>query len=381
VRIPTRSREGLRPGHRNAPGTAPGTIVAPEGAQPTTIDVIAWGPTGDVIAEGRVEPTRVHELHVSGPGMVWVNVEGLDDVARLRELAAEFGMHPLVLEDVVSVHQRPKAESWDERRFLVARMSSQLPTQLTEQVSMFFGPGFLLSFQEGFEGDVFDLVRRRIITGDDNLRTLGSDYLGYALIDAVVDGYFPVLESYGERLEELEEQILFFADKSQVREVHVLKRELLAVRRAVWPLREAVNAMLRDEGEIIGPETHRHLLDTYDHVIQVIDLLETYRELGSGLIDLYLSSVSNRMNDIMKVLTIISTIFIPLTFIVGVYGMNFDTQSKWNMPELRWHYGYPLVWVLMLVVVVVQILFFRHLGWIGGGGAEGRDRGRTGPSS
>ena len=351
----------LMPGYRHDPGTAPGTVVSAEDVLPTHVDVIAWS-KDELIAEGRVTTERVRDVCGMGLPMVWVNIEGLADIAVLQELADQFSIHPLVMEDITSGHQRPKTEQWGEHRFFVARMTEVLSGHLTEQVSLFFGPGFLLSFQEGLEGDSFDLVRKRIHAGRDQLRSLGSDYLAYAIIDAVIDGYFPVLEDYGERLEAVEEEILLTPRPESVRSVHQIKRELLVLRRAIWPLREAVNALLRDEGDVISEVTRRHLLDAYDHVVQVIDLLETFRELGSGLVDLYLSSVSNRLNDIMKVLTIISVIFMPLTFVAGVYGMNFQ-----DMPELRWHFGYFGALAIMATIAIVQITYFRHKGWLGGG--------------
>jgi magnesium transporter len=233
----------------------------------------------------------------------------------------------------------------------------------SEQISIIFGPNYVLTLQE-VPGDSFDPVRERIRHGKGRIRGRGSDYLAYALIDALTDEFFPVLEHFGERVEALEDALLERPGPATLHEIHDIKRELLALRRAAWPERELLNAMMRNDSELITADTKIYLRDCYDHVVQAMDMIETYRELASGMLDVYLSSVSNRMNEVMKVLTIIATIFIPLTFIAGIYGMNFDPdRSPLNMPELRWYYGYPFSLALMAVVALALVYYFRRKGW------------------
>ena len=232
-----------------------------------------------------------------------------------------------------------------------------------EQVSVVLGRNFVLTFQER-PGDCLEPVRARIRRPQSSIRRQGADHLAYAVLDALIDGYFPVLESLGDRMEDLEESILQSPSTDDVAAVHRVKRDLIALRRAAWPLREALNSLMRDPGDLVGPETRVFLRDCYDHSVQVIDTLESYRENASGLMDAYMSAVSHRINEVMKVLTLIATIFIPLTFVAGVYGMNFDTDSPWNMPELRWRYGYVAFWVVIAVTTVAMVVVFRSRGWI-----------------
>jgi magnesium transporter len=228
-----------------------------------------------------------------------------------------------------------------------------------------------VTFQE-HAGDCLEPVRERIRKKSGRIRTAGSDYLAYAILDAVVDALFPVLEEYGEILENLENSIMLKPGSETVSSVHKIKRDLLLVRRIVWPMRETVSALFRED--LVANETHIYLRDCYDHVVQILDIVESYRDMASGLMEFYLSSVSNRMNEIMKVLTIIATIFIPLTFLAGIYGMNFDPEvSPWNMPELGWRYGYPAFWVVTIAVGIAMVIFFRKLGWLGAGGKKGKD--------
>ena len=233
-----------------------------------------------------------------------------------------------------------------------------------EQFSLFLGPNFVLTFDEQ-PGDCFDPVRERVRRKHGRVREAGADYLAYALLDTIVDCYFPLLERYGEQLEDLEETIISQPNHTVVAAIHDIKRDLLSLRRAIWPQRETFNTLLRDKTPLLTDETRLHLRDCYDHTVQLIDLIETYRELGADLMDIYLSSVSNRTNETMRVLTVIATIFIPLTFIAGVYGMNFNAgTSPWNMPELGWYWGYPLVLGLMAMVAAGQLFFFWRKGWL-----------------
>ena len=276
-----------------------------------------------------------------------------------------FGLHRLALEDVLNVHQRPKIESYADHLFVVARMAEWCGHLETEQLGLFIGEDFVVTFQER-PGDDFGPVRERLRGARGLLRKSGPDYLAYALLDAIVDRYFPVLEGYGERIEELEDEVLETPHPEDLRAVHAIRRDLLTLRRAVWPLRDALASLQREPHPLIAKETRLYLGDLYDHTVQVIDFVETHREITASLVEMHLASISNRLNEVMRVLTIIATIFIPLTFVVGVYGMNFDPDSSpWNMPELRWRYGYPAVLVAMLAIVAGLLGWFRWRGWIG----------------
>jgi magnesium transporter len=297
--------------------------------------------------------------------VLWLNVEGLSDVSVLEKLGKHFGLHPLCLEDVINVPQRPKLEGYDDYDFLIFRMA-MLQAELgdTEQVSLFLGPTYVLTFQER-PGDVFEPVRQRLRQKRGKIRYCGADYLAYALLDAAIDGFFPLLEAIGDRLSTLEEAVLSTPTPQTLEQIYLVRRALTSLRRALWPAREAVHAMARGESKLVTEQTSLFLRDCYDHVLQVLDVLESYRDLASGLMDTYLSSQSYRMNEVMKVLTIIATLFIPLTFVAGIYGMNFDPgTSPWNMPELHWYWGYPFSLALMAGLAVLLLAFFRRKGWL-----------------
>lgn len=343
---------------------APGTLIEPEGAPEPVISVMAY------------DQTRLVERTLDGPEdiqpllgqyqVLWVNVNGLGDVDLLKRLGEIFELHPLALEDVLNTRHRPKAEAYDDNLFVVTRMAGIQNDALDiEQVSLFLGQGFVVSFQER-PGDCLEAVRERIRKGGTRVRFLGADYLAYALIDAIVDGYFPVLEHYSERLSDAEDSVVADPERRTVEHIHELKREFQVLRHGIWPFREALRN-LSGEMPFIRDDTRLFLRDCHDHVIQIVDILETYRERAAGLTDLYLSSLSNKMNEVMKVLTIIATIFIPLSFIAGVYGMNFNPDaSPLNMPELQWYLGYPFALGVMLLVAVGLLYYFRQKGWIGG---------------
>ena len=348
VRRPGRRRETI--------GTAPGTLVVDPDAPKPVIRVFAYGPEKSVEQDG-AELSSLRGLLGAWP-VVWVNVDGLGDADVLARLGEIFQLHPLALEDVVQVTQRPKVDQYGPHLFLVTRMVTLGEHVETEQLSMFLGAGFVVTFQQRV-GDCLDGVRERIRKGTGRMRTNGADYLAYAILDAVIDNCFPVLEALGERLEDLEDNVIAQPRPQRVGEIHAVKRDLLAMRRVAWPQREAINVLLRGDNPIIAAETRVYLRDCYDHVTHIIDMVETHREMASGLMDAYLSSLSNRMNEIMKVLTIIATIFIPLTFIVGNYGMNFR-----DMPELHWRYGYPAVWAVMVAIAAGMLWWFRRRRWI-----------------
>jgi magnesium transporter len=293
--------------------------------------------------------------------VTWINVEGVHDAEVIGRIGECFGIHSLILEDIMTTAQRPKMEDLGGLIYIVVRMLSYNARRrevLSEQVSLILGPNFVISFQEA-GGDVFDPVRERIRTGKGRLRKMGPDYLAYSLIDAVVDNYFIILENMGERVETLEEELIGDPTRETLQAIHVLKREMIYLRKSVWPLREVISGLERAESDLIKDATGIFFRDVYDHTIQVIDTVETYRDMLSGMLDMYLSSVSNRMNEVMKVLTIIATIFIPLTFIAGVYGMNFRF-----MPELEWRWGYFAVLALMVGIGVWMIFFFKRKKWM-----------------
>jgi len=293
--------------------------------------------------------------------VTWINVDGIHQVELLEKLGAGFGLHSLVLEDILDTEHRPKYEDYDEYLFTVLKMLSfddQKGEIHAEQISLILGRTFVLSFQERV-GDVFDGVRARIRGGKGRIRSMGPDYLAYALIDSIVDSYFIILEKIGDRIELLEEELIGDPTPKTLQAIHRFKRQMILLRRSVWPLREIIKELQGAGSPLIGDTTEIFLRDVYDHTIQVVETVETFRDIISGMIDIYLSNMSNKMNEIMKVLTIIATIFIPLTFIAGVYGMNFR-----DMPELEWRWGYPAAWFLMLAIFAGMMLYFKKKKWI-----------------
>ena len=295
------------------------------------------------------------------PGITWINIDGLHQIEIMEKLGECYGFHPLVLEDILNTDQRPKMEDYGDYLYIVLRMLSynDKSTQIeTEQVSLILGPNFLFSFQEN-QGDVFDPVRERIRTGKGRIRKMGADYLAYALLDLIVDNYFMIMEKLGETIEFLEEKLVTQPVPETLQTIHQLKRELIFLRKAVWPLREVIGGLQRGELALIKETSRVYLRDVYDHTIQVIDTIETFRDMISGMLDIYLSSVSNRLNSVMKVLTIIATIFMPLTFLAGIYGMNFK-----YFPELEWRWSYPVFWLVSLLISVSMLLYFKKKNWL-----------------
>lgn len=353
--------------HYHPPGTPPATLrsrpAAPAG--PTRITLIQYD--ADSIFEGEFDGFDELMARFDPAKVNWINVDGLHDTQLLQQLSERFKIHPLALEDVLNTAQRPKVEPYGENIFIVSEMLSFEDDDRTlafEQVSFFLGPAYLLTFQEECGHDSFESVRKRLRGGRGFARQRGPDYLAYALLDAIVDQFFPILESMGEAIEEIEEALLERPSKETLRRLYEEKRLLVQMRRASWPHREIVNALMRDESGIVTKETTVFLRDCYDHVTQIIDIIESYRDISAGLMDVYLSSLGFRTNEIMRVLTVVSTLFIPLTFVAGVYGMNFDRASPFNMPELGWKFGYLFFWGVCALVAGTTLYIAKRNKWL-----------------
>jgi len=347
-------------GQSKEPGSAPGTIVhtGPKRVEEIRISFLDY----DEAELRERQLAQIEDCYPfrDRPTVTWVNIDGLHDVDLIQKVGDHFGIHPLVLEDIAAVHQRPKMEEYEDHIFMVLHMLSfdeEAQRVQNEQLSLLLGENFVFSFQER-PGDVLEPVRERIRSAKGRIRSRGADYLAYALVDAVVDGYYSVLEKVGDQVEELDAAIMEDPSEDTFHRIHALKREMLVMRRAVWPVRELMAQLLRAEHPHIIDETKIFLRDVYDHAVQVLDTVETLRDLTSGLTDLYLSSVGHRQNEVMKVLTIMASIFIPLTFLAGIYGMNFE-----YMPELSLVWAYPALLGVMLVVGLLMAWYFRRRGW------------------
>lgn len=343
------------------PGTLPGSL--PEGREPGETRVLLTRYDGDVFTS---EPlTDLAELDRLGTGVAWVQIVGAGDVETIQRIADKLGLHPLTLEDALHRGQRPKIEEYEQHAFALF----QHPTLENDhidltQIALFYNDNRVVSLQPRGT-DVLASVRERLARNLGNIRSEAADYLVYAIMDFIVDSAFPVLEAYGERVEALENHIgLRPAERHSLRHIHRMRRNLLILRRALWPQRDIFAHLLRDDERRFSKNTRVYLRDLYDHAVQIIDVIETYRDIVANLSELYLSGLSLRMNDVMRTLTLISTVFMPLTFIVGLYGMNFDRSSPWNMPELGWKYGYLLVWGLIAVVAVAMVMFFYRKRWL-----------------
>lgn len=369
-----------RPFRRRAPaGSSPGLVIPDPLAHRPEVLALAY----DAQQVREWTAPRVDELAAQRGKwpVLWVTVSGLGDAQLIQDLGRTFGLHPLALEDVVNVHQRPKAEEYPGNLFIVLRIPRNTGRLETEQVSLFLGEQFVITFLED-PGDCFDPVRRRIHDGRGRIRTAGAEYLAYALIDAAIDAFFPVVERYAERLDGLEDAMSLNPERHLLEALYEIKHDLRTIRRVFWPLRDEVNKLIRDHPAWFGAETRVFLRDCYDHTVQILDIVETYREIGADLTDLYQSSLSNRMNEVMKVLTIIATVFMPLSFVAGVYGMNFNPDaSPWNMPELNWPGGYVFALGLMASVAAAMLYFFHRQGWLGSLMLPPRSQRRKPPST
>ena len=340
-------------------GAPPGTIIysGKESQEQVKITLIEYD-EHNVIEKDFFEIDEC--LTYVKPSMVkWINIDGIHNVEIIEKLGKLFNIHPLTLEDIAHTHQRPKFEDYGDYTVSIMQMLYYNTELQSEQLSIILMENMVISFQEAEGGDSFDMIRERIRQGKGRIRKCGSDYLAYALIDALVDGYFNILEKVGDRIEILEDDLMNDPERETLAQLHNMKREMIFLRKAIWPIRELINNMQRSESELISKSTDIYLRDVHDHTIRLIDSVETYRDLLSGMMDIYLSSINNKMNEIMKMLTIISTIFIPVTFIAGVYGMNFEF-----MPELHSKWGYTITWTIMIGIMLSLVFYFRRKKWL-----------------
>ena len=340
-------------------GARPGTLVIAPDSPPTTIRVIYYSQE-EVHEEAITDPAPLKRA-LDDQQTTWIDVQGFGDESLIRQIAEIFSIHPLAIEDIVNIPHRPAAEVFDEQLLLIARMVSlDGPQQIEmEQVSILVGKHYVITFQER-PGDVLDPIRKRIRSGKNPIRRHGAGFLAYAILDTIVDGYYPVVESIGDYLESLEDAVVSDPSPRLLQKLNRMKNQLVNLRRVIWPQREAIHRLVHDDSQVFDEHLRVYLRDTFDHCVQTSEVIEMYREMVTGLINTYLSSIANRTNDVMKVLTIMASIFIPLTFMAGIYGMNFE-----DMPELKFKWSYPLLWLVMFSTAVGMLIYFRRLGWIG----------------
>lgn len=348
------------------PGTSPGTLVDSRKIEASefSIHLIDYTPTDFI--EKKLASTDECQPYLEKDSTTWIHLQGPAQAETLKKIGNLFKLHPLSLEDVLNTGQRPKIEEYDDLLFVIMSMPIEVDgVTLIEQVSLFLGENYIISFYAG-SVDPFDPLRQRLRRQNSSTRSKQADYLLYCILDLVIDQGYPILEALGEKIEGLEEQLLSASTKPGTHaEIHRIRRELLLLRRNLWPQREVINNLLRDDNALINASTSVYFRDCYDHTIQILELLENYREMAASLIDIYLSATSQRLNEIMRVLTMIATIFIPLTFVVGLYGMNFShPSSPWAMPELHWYFGYPLVWGVLIAIVAAMLFYFKRKHWL-----------------
>jgi len=347
------------------PGTAPGTLSDLETTESIEYRISLINFSDTYFEEIKVDKVEKCRAFLKQPEITWIHIQGQPTPQILHEFATLFEIHPLALEDIHNTGQRPKIESYDNQLFTIINLPIFVDDSIiSEQISIFAGSDYVISFHMS-EKDSFEPIRKRLRKHSGKIRSRNVDYLLYSLLDIIIDEGFPVLETFGEKIDTLEEELLEKPTNNTLKKLHNLKRELLILRRMLWPHRDLLNKLLRDESNLINDDTTIYLRDCYDHTVQIMDLMETYRDMTASMLDLYLSSISYKLNDVMRVLTVISTIFIPLTFIVGVYGMNFsvNTKSSWAMPELHWEYGYPILWIFMSGIALGMLIFFKRKGW------------------
>ncbi len=357
----TRRKHRRRRRHRDL--EAPVAASLPPGGVPTTLRMTACD--GQETHESVVlRPDELALARERWP-VIWVDVEGLDDLATIRMIGDIFQVGDLALEDAVTPDERPKVEVFGHQVLIAVRMArADGDTIVTDPVCIFLGDRYVLTFRDRSVRDGFEEVRRKIRHGRTRLGHLGADHLCALLLDAVIEGYFPVLEGFGDRLETLEEEAINAPSRDSLTRIHDVRNDLMTLRRALWPTRDVLHALGREQTPFVGDHARAHFRDSYDHTMELLDLMENYREIGSDLRDIYLASLNNRMNDVMKVLTVIATIFMPLTFITGYYGMNFNTASPWNMPLLNFRYGNLVAIAVMVATTVGMVLFFWRRGWL-----------------
>ncbi|WP_010182354.1 magnesium/cobalt transporter CorA [Aquimarina agarilytica] len=346
--------------YAKAVGLAPGTIIytGNKTNADTFIEVFDYTKSSYVCNEFSTIDNCYDYKHTDST--TWININGLNTTETIQKIGTHYQLHPLILEDITSIHQRPKIDEYDDYIFAVFKMlyyndNNELKV---EHISFVLGSNYVLSFQEA-DGDVFDNIRNRITQNKGIIRSNGADYLLYSLMDAIVDNYFLIIETLGEKIENIEENLFDNPDKASVQEIQQLKREALKIRRSIFPLREVVNKLDKTTTSLIQDKTRNYIRDLYDHTIQVIETIEIYRDMLWGLMDMYMTATSNKMNEVMKVLTIIATIFIPLTFISGIYGMNFE-----YIPELKYKYGYQTLWVIMITIFIGLLIYFKKKKWL-----------------
>ena len=342
-------------------GAAPGTLVHVGEQKTDRVHITIVDYATDQFRERECKTFEIVGPLKDLPTTTWLNIDGIQDIELIEKIGKHFNIHPLTLEDILNTGQRPKVDEFEDYLYFVLKMlyvDEKINEVRSEQVSLVLGKNFLVSFQE-VRGDVFESVRERLRQGKGRIRKGGPDYLAYALIDSVVDHYFIILEKIGIAIEDLEEDLLADSTTDTMQSIHAMKRELIYLRKQVWPLREVINTVTKQDLDSVDEKTVLFFRDVYDHTIQIIDTIESYRDILSGMLDLYLSTVSNRMNEVMKVLTIIATIFIPITFVAGIYGMNFKF-----MPELEWRWGYLGVWGIIIFMVLLMLFFFKSKKWI-----------------
>jgi len=343
-------------------GLPPGSLIHIGNPSRAPVEVTLIDYDRDQIQERRIDAIKECFPFKETEAVTWINIDGLHQVELVQALDDSFGIHPLILEDILNTQARPKSEEHESYLyFLVKMLRYDMDSQCvqTEQLSLIVGDNYLISLQEEAANDIFDPVRKRLRDSRGRIRRKRADYLAYVLLDTVVDHNFLVLEQLGDRIEDLEDDLLAHPEADNLQEIQRLKREILSLRHAIWPLRELISGLYKEESPLIQEETRLYFKDVHDHVIQIIETIELFRELVAGMLEIYRSNLSSRMNEVMKVLTIFSTIFIPLTFVVGVYGMNFE-----YMPELKWGWGYAALWIIMGIVTGIMLLFFRRKKWL-----------------
>ena len=348
------------------PGTPPGTLTEHLGARSTALSIRIIDYTPAAYVEKELVTANQCQAYINKGSVTWVHLQGRLDPDTLKVLGTIFKLHPLAMEDVLNSGQRPKVEAYDDQLFIIMAMPVITDSEIViDQVSIFLGDGYIISFHEG-EYDPFDPLRNRLRKRNGQINLQKADYLLYSILDLIIDQGYPLLERFGEDIESIEDSLLASStNKGTLADIHRIRRELLLLRRNLWPQREVLNSLLRNDNSLIRKDTSIYLRDCYDHTIQILDLIENYREMATSLIDVYLSSSSYRLNEIMRVLTMIATIFIPLTFVVGVYGMNFShPDSPWAMPELHWYYGYPAVWAIMIAIAIGMVIYFKKKDWL-----------------